>query len=50
MRLTAELSMSTVEVAARAPARGLARQSWLRRLLLSEYLVLLLTGALRRWS
>ena len=42
--------MSTVDAtAARAPAAA-ERGSWLRRLLLSEYLVLLLTAALRRWS
>lgn len=36
--------MSTVEVAGARAGTGPGRQSWLRRLLLSEYLVLLLTG------
>ena len=36
--------MSTVEVAGARAGTGLGRQSWVRRLLLSEYLVLLLTG------
>ena len=46
--LDGRLSMSTVGVTAAAPVPSAAeRGSWLRRLLLSEYLVLLLTVALR---
>ena len=36
--------MSTAEATAARAARGAERGSWLRRLLLSEYLVLLLTA------